>query len=120
MLNGTPYGASDLIDHWKNLAFRSVTIKSLTGELQSFALAVTRFVGTIENLVSTNALERYDLIIHDRLEDFDKPLLTSVYEGTTNFGGDGTVEGDTDLTDQVQAKDMGHRAQRRGHIGQSV
>jgi hypothetical protein len=107
VLNGAPYGDTDLIDHWKDYAFRSVTIKSLTGESQSYAQAEIRFIGTIENIVSTNALEQYDLVLHDRLQDLEKPLLTHVYLGTTNFGGTGTVEGDADLKDAIKQKIWG-------------
>ena len=92
VLNGTPYGESELIDHWKDFAFRSVTVKSLIHHTQPFGQAVTRFVGTIEQLVSSNALEHFDLIIHDRLQDFDKPLLIHAYAGTT-VAGVGSVGG---------------------------
>lgn len=107
VLNGTPYGDAELIDHWKDFAFRTVTIKSLTGLTQSFAQAITRFVGSIEQLVSTNALEQFDLIIHDRLQDLEKPLLVNKYAGTTNFGGVSTVEGDVDLKDQIKPRIWG-------------
>ncbi len=107
VLNGTPYGEDELIDHWINYAFRNVTVKSMVSFAQPFSQAVTRFVGTIEQLVSTNALEHFDLIIHDRLKDLDKPLLVNTYDGTTISGGNGTVDGDVDMTDQIKQKIWG-------------
>lgn len=108
VLNGAPYGAeTEVIDNWKNYSFRNVTIRSLTGQTQAFAQAITRFVGACEQLVSTNAIERYDVIIHDRLQDLAKPLLIHTYLGTTTSGGLGTVNGDADLTDQIKQKIWG-------------
>lgn len=107
VLNGTPYGETELIDHWIGLAFRSLTVKSLVSHTQPYSQAVTRFVGDIEQLVSTNAFEHFDLIIHDRLKDLDKPILVNTYGGTTISGGQGTVDGDVDLTDQVKQKIWG-------------
>lgn len=107
VLNGTPYGETELIDHWKDLAFRAVKIKSLINHTQPYGQAAIRFTGTIEQLVSTNALEHFDLIIHDRLQDFDKPLLVNTYDGTTNSGGLGTADGDIDLQDQIKQKVWG-------------
>lgn len=104
VVNGTAYSAPELIDNWKSLAFRNVTIKSLGSETDPYSQAVTRFVGSIEQLVSTNALEQYDMVMHDRLQDLDKPLLTNTYAGTTTSGGLGTVEGDSDMTDQIKQK----------------
>jgi len=107
VINGAPGGFEEFIDDWKDLAFRAVTIMSLTGRTQPFAQRVTRFVGPVEQLVSTNALQQFDIIIHDRLKDLDKPLLVNQYLGTTNFGGLGTVEGDADMKDQIKRKVWG-------------
>jgi len=107
VMNGEAYGAAELIDDWKDFAFRSVVIKSLVNEAEPYAQAVTRFIGTVEQLVSTNALDEYDMIIHDRLKDLDKPLLTNKYLGTTTSGGQGTANGDTDLKDQIKQKIWG-------------
>jgi hypothetical protein len=96
VLNGTAAGLDDLIDHWKDLAFRQVVIRTLPDEDRPFSQASTRFIGTVEQLVSTNALEQYDMIIHDRLQNLDKPLLINTYEGTTTSGGLFTAEGDVD------------------------
>jgi hypothetical protein len=104
VFNGAPGGYEEFIDEWKDYAFRFVTIYSLTTQTEPFAQRMTRFVGTVENLVSTNALEQFDIIIHDRLQDLDKPLLVNKYLGTTTSGGQGTVDGDTDLKDQIKRK----------------
>jgi hypothetical protein len=104
VVNGAPGGYEEFIDNWKDFAFRFITIFSLTGEAQAFPQRVTRFVGTVEQLVSTNALEQYDIIIHDRLQDLDKPLLVNKYLGTTTGGAQGTAEGDTDMKDQIKRK----------------
>ena len=104
VLNGTSHGTDELIDYWKDLAFREVIIKSLANDAQPFSQAVTRFIGSVEQLVSTNALEQYDIILHDRLQNIDKPLLINTYLGTTNSGGLGTVEGDVDQKDTVKQK----------------
>ena len=114
VLNGTSHGLDELIDYWKNLAFRQVIIRSHHNESQPFSQAATRFVGSVEQFVSTNALEQYDIVIHDRLQDIDKPLLVNTYDGTTNAGGHGTVEGDIDLKDRGQTKSVGHGSQLRG------
>lgn len=107
VVNGTPHGLTEYIDSWKDLAFRTVTIKSLASETQPYNQAVTRFVGSVEQLVSTNALEQFDIVIHDRLQDLDKPLLINKYLGTTISGGLGTAEGDVDLKDQIKQKVWG-------------
>jgi hypothetical protein len=107
VLNGGPGGYEEYIDEWKDYAFRTVSIYSMISRTQPFSQRATRFVGSVEQLVSTNALEQYDIIIHDRLQDIDKPLLVNTYDGTTTAGGQGTVEGDTDLTDQIKRKVWG-------------
>lgn len=107
VVNGTPHDLEDYIDDWKDLAFRTVTIKSLAGDFQPFNQAATRFVGSVEQLVSTNALEQFDIVIHDRLQDLDKPLLINTYLGTTVSGGMGTAEGNVDLKDQIKQKVWG-------------
>lgn len=107
VLNGGPGGYQEYIDEWKDYAFRLVSIYSMTGLTQPFSQRVTRFIGSVEQLVSTNALEHFDIIIHDRLQDIDKPLLVNTYDGTTTAGGQGTAEGDTDLTDTIKRKVWG-------------
>lgn len=107
VLNGGPGGFAEYIDEWKDYAFRLVSIYSLTGQTQPFAQRVPRFIGPVEQLVSTNALQQYDIIIHDRLQDIDKPLLVDTYSGTTTQGGLGTVNGDSDMTDQIKRKVWG-------------
>jgi Concanavalin A-like lectin/glucanases superfamily len=107
VLNGTSHGLDELIDHWKDLAFREVVIRSLASDAQPFAQAATRFIGSVEQLVSTNALEQYDIVLHDRLQNIDKPLLINTYLGTTTEGGLGTVEGDVDLKDAIKQKVWG-------------
>jgi hypothetical protein len=107
VLNGGPGGYEEYIDEWKDYAFRTVSIYSMTSLIEPFSQRATRFVGSVEQLVSTNALEQYDIIIHDRLQDIDKPLLVNTYLGTTTAGGQGTVQGDTDLKDQIKRKVWG-------------
>lgn len=107
VVNGSSFGLDEYIDHWKDLAFRTVTIKSLPNVAHAYVLAVTRFVGAVEQLVSTNALDGYDIIVHDRLQDLDKPLLIDSYLGTTTAGGQGTADGGADQTDQIKQKVWG-------------
>lgn len=107
VVNGQAYGSPDLIDDWKDFAFRDVTIKSLLNESQPYSQAITRFIGSVEQLVSANALDEYDMIVHDRLSDLDKPLLVNTYAGDTISGGLGTANGDVDLTDQIKQKVWG-------------
>jgi hypothetical protein len=107
VFNGAPGGFEEYIDEWKDYAFRLVGIYSMTGLTQPFAQRVTRFVGSVEQLVSTNALQQYDIIIHDRLQDIDKPLLVNTYSGTTTSGGQGTANGDADMKDQIKHKVWG-------------
>lgn len=105
-LNGTPYGGSELIDDWLGLAFSTVTILSVDNAAQSLAQSTIRFVGTVDQLVSTRALDQFDVQIRDRLSDLDKPLLTSKYLGTTTAAGLG-VEGEADLKDKIKPKIWG-------------
>lgn len=107
VINGTPYGSPELIDDWKDLSFRTVTIKSLTDRVQAFSQAVTRFVGKVAQLVSTNALDGYDIGIYDRTDDLDRPLLTSAYAGTTTAGDQFTIEGNADLKGKIKQKVWG-------------
>ena len=107
VLNGAAAGLDDRIDHWKDLAFRQVIIKTIATAETPFSQAATRFIGTVEQLVSTNALEQYDLIIHDRLQNLDKPLLIHTYGGTTISGGLFTADGDVDQKDTIKQKVWG-------------
>lgn len=109
VINGTPYGGPELIDNWKDLAFRTVTIKSLANSSQEFGQAVTRYIGKVAQLVSTNALNGFDVGLYDRRDDLDKPLLTSAYLGTTTSGGQFTIEGNTDLKDKIKQKVWGKK-----------
>lgn len=104
VVNGRPYAATDLIDSWITLSFRTIIIRSLINPTQAFHNNKIRFVGRIEQLVSTNALEAYDLVIYDRLRDFDKPHIVNRYGGTTTAGGQGTADGNEDLKDQAKPK----------------
>ena len=108
VVNGRPYGGSELIDSWVNLAFRSVTIRSLDTAKQALVQATTRFVGVAEQLVATNAIDQFEIRIYDRTADLDRPLLTHAYAGTTLATGQG-IEGETDLTDQIKPKIWGRK-----------
>ncbi len=105
-LNGTPYGGNELIDDWLGLAFSTVTIRTVDNANQALAQATVRFVGTVDQLVSTKAFEQFDVQIRDRLSDLDKPLLTSKYAGTTTSYGLG-AEGEADLKDKIKPKIWG-------------
>lgn len=104
VVNGRPYTALDLIDNWVTLSFRDIIIRSLIDRTQAFFKNKVRFVGRIEQLVSTNALEQYDLVMYDRLRDFDKVHMVNRYGGTTTGGGMGTADGNEDLKDQAKPK----------------
>ncbi len=107
VVNGRPYGGSELIDDWIDLAFRTVQIESLVDAFTPLVQSKVRLIASIEQLVSTKALDEFDLGIHDRLSDLDRPLLVNTYLGTTTSGGQGTAEGNADLTDKVKQKCWG-------------
>lgn len=105
-INGRPYGGTELIDNWVGLSFRTATIKSLETTAQPLSQAVVRAIATCEQLVSTDALDGFDVGLHDRLSDLDRPLQTNAYAGTTTSSGLG-IEGEADLQDQVKPKVWG-------------
>lgn len=107
VVNGKPYGGEELIDDWVDLAFRTIQIETLTDTTKPLAQSKIRLIANVEQLVSTNALEQFDIGIHDRLSDLDRPLLVNTYLGTTTAGGQGTVEGNDDLTDNIKQKVWG-------------
>lgn len=80
---------------------RRITIKSIDDTEQAFASATTLFSGTVEQLSFSNPVNRLSLVLHDRLDDLDKPLLTATYLGTTTSTGP-TAEGNVNLKDQLK------------------
>lgn len=113
VINNKPYGYDELIDDWITWAFHGwpITIQTVADDTISLDDAETVFTGTMEQLVSTDAMNQYSLIIHDRLADLDKPLLTNTYLGTTTSGGiDPGAEGNADLKDQIKPKIWGRTA----------
>lgn len=110
--NGRPYDGTELIDDWIDLAFRTITIRRVETDKQSLAQATTVFFGSADRLVSTNALEKFEVAIFDRLYDLNVPLLVNQYSGTTVATGMG-IEGEADLAGQLKPKIWGtkHNAQ---------
>lgn len=80
---------------------RSVRIRALPAGARSLAAASTLFVGRLSKLTSTSPLERLELKLADRLADIDKPLLTTLFAGTTTSTG-ATAEGNADLKGKVK------------------
>ena len=107
VINNKPYGYDELLDDWVTYAFHGypITIQTIADDRTSLSNAETIFTGTIEQIVSTDALNQFTLKIHDRLADLDKPLLTSRYLGTTTSGGvTPGAEGNADIKDQIKPK----------------
>jgi len=110
VVNNKPYGYDELLDDWITWAFHGypITIQTVADDTTQLSDAETIFTGTIEQIVSTDALNQFTLKIHDRLADLDKPLLTSRYLGTTTSGGiNPGAEGNADIKDQVKPKIFG-------------
>lgn len=85
---------------------RSITIKVLSGPDQALSAATTLFRGTIEQLAYSDPINKLSFILHDRLDDLDKPLVTAKYLGTTTSSGP-TAEGNVDLKDQLKPRIYG-------------
>lgn len=105
--SGDP-GNGATLDALLNYGFdgRKITIKTLANLDQSIATATTLFTGTVEQLAYSDAINKLSFVLHDRLDDIDKPLLTAVYAGTTVSTGP-TAEGNVDLKDQLKPRVWG-------------
>ena len=116
VVNNKPYGYDELLDDWIGWAFdgHPITIRTVQDDRSALSAAETVFTGTIEQVVSTDALNQFSLKIHDRLADLDKPLLTNRYLGTTTSGGISPgAEGNADIKDQIKPKLWGSCANVR-------
>lgn len=105
--NGDP-GNGETLDSWLGYGFdgRTITIRAMKREWTSIAQALTLFSGRTARLVSTSPLERLELRIKDQLSDLDKPLLTTVFAGTTTASA-ATAEGNADLKGQIKQRVWG-------------
>lgn len=106
VINGTAYSASNTIDEWRGYALRDITIKRVLTPKTALAQAETLFVGRCDAVVSTNILDAVEIMIRDRLDDLNKPLLIAKYAGTTTSSGLG-IEGESDLKDRIKQKIWG-------------
>lgn len=110
VVNNKPYGYEELLDDWVGWAFdgHPITIQTVQDDRTALSAAETVFTGTIEQVVSTDAINQFSLKIHDRLADLDTPLLTNRYLGTTTSGGISPgAEGNADIKDQIKPKVWG-------------
>lgn len=110
IVNNKPYGYDELLDDWVTWAFDGypITIQKIADDRTPLTDAETIFTGTIEQIVSTDALNQFTLKIHDALADLDQPLLTNRYLGTTTSGGvTPGAEGNADIKDQIKPKVWG-------------
>lgn len=107
LTNGDP-GHGETLDEWFSWGWsgRSVRIRALPAGARSLAAASTLFNGRLSKLTSTNPLDRIELKLADRLADLDKPLLTTLFAGTTTSTG-ATAEGNTDLKGKVKQRCYG-------------
>ncbi len=107
LASGDP-GNGVTLDALLNYGFdgRNITIKMLDGPDQTLSTATTLFSGTCEQLAYSNAINKLSIVLHNRLDDLDKPLLTAVYLGTTVSTGP-TAEGNVDLKDQLKPRVWG-------------
>ncbi len=71
-------------DGWMDLILdgRPFTMRRIADPGLPFSAAQIIQVGVIESLDSTSAMEKFELVIHDRMKVLDRPLLTERYAGT--------------------------------------
>ncbi|AEI71088.1 hypothetical protein [EBPR siphovirus 2] len=91
------------LDDWLPYGWdgREIRIKALPVGATTLSAASTLFVGRLDRLTSTRPLDRFSLRIADRLADLDKPMLTTLFAGTTTSTGD-SAEGNADLKGKVK------------------
>lgn len=107
-INSGDPGHGELIDDWLGYGWsgREIRIKALPRGARSLAAASTLFVGRLDRLTATRPLEEFSLQIADRLADLDKPLLTTLFVGTT-LSTAATAEGNADLKGQIKQRCYG-------------
>jgi hypothetical protein len=98
-----PVNDGETLDDWFSYGWsgRQVTIKALPVGSRSISAASTLFVGRLDKLTATQPLERFSLQMADRLSDLDKPLLTTLFAGTT-VAAAATAEGNADLKGRIK------------------
>ena len=107
LANGDP-GNGETLDDWLGYGWsgRAITIKALPVGSRSLSSASTLFNGRLSKLTSTRPLDQLELKIADRLADLDKPLLTTLFAGTTTSTG-ASAEGNADLKGKVKQRCYG-------------
>lgn len=107
-INSGDPGNGELIDDWLSYGWsgRSIKIMALPRGARSLAAASTLFVGRLDRLTATRPLDEFSLAIADRLADLDKPLLTTLFAGTTTSTA-ATAEGNADLKGQIKQRCYG-------------
>lgn len=87
---------------------RPFTLRRIDDPGLPFSAAQIVQVGFIESLDTTNATDHFDLVIHDRMKELQRPLLTARYAGTTTSGDDPDLtEGNDDLKGQIKPRIFG-------------
>lgn len=107
LASGDP-GNGETLDDWLTYGWsqRQIRIKSLPRGARSLSAAATLFVGRLDRVTSTKPLEYLDLKISDRLADLQRPLITTLFAGTTTSSG-ATAEGNSDLKGKIKQRCWG-------------
>lgn len=95
------------LDSWLNYGFDGRTFELSRLNVSSLYSSRRRlFTGTLIGIDASNAWTKLRLLIRDRLQELDLPLLTERYSGTT-IGPGATAEGNAEVKDQLKPWALG-------------